>query len=236
MNCDFTFKDNYDFEDLVAIVKLLRSENGCAWDREQTHKSMRKDFIEEVYEAIEAIDTEDKTLLTEELGDVLLQVVFHSRIAEENGDFDINDVADGICKKLIHRHPHVFGDVKVKDSAEILENWGEIKKKEKRQTTPAKELDDVARSLPSLMRTQKIIKRGQKANVISKDNSFALAGLVKAVSEIEKKFESPDMESLSDLLYYAAMILQNNNIDGERLLYDRCEDIISHEKEKNMCS
>ena len=236
MNCDFTFKDNYDFEDLVAIVKLLRSENGCAWDREQTHKSMRKDFIEEVYEVIEAIDTEDKTLLTEELGDVLLQVVFHSRIAEENGDFDINDVADGICKKLIHRHPHVFGDVKVKDSAEILENWGEIKKKEKRQTTPAKELDDVARSLPSLMRTQKIIKRGQKANVISKDNSFALAGLVKAVSEIEKKFESPDMESLSDLLYYAAMILQNNNIDGERLLYERCEDIISHEKEKNMCS
>lgn len=236
MNCDFTFKDNYDFEDLVAIVKLLRSENGCAWDREQTHKSMRKDFIEEVYEVIEAIDTEDKTLLTEELGDVLLQVVFHSRIAEENGDFDINDVADGICKKLIHRHPHVFGDVKVKDSAEILENWGEIKKKEKRQTTPAKELDDVARSLPSLMRTQKIIKRGQKANVISKDNSFALAGLVKAVSEIEKKFESPDMESLSDLLYYAAMILQNNNIDGERLLYDRCEDIILHEKEKNMCS
>ena len=236
MNCDFTFKDNYDFEDLVAIVKLLRSENGCAWDREQTHKSMRKDFIEDVYEVIEAIDTEDKTLLTEELGDVLLQVVFHSRIAEENGDFDINDVADGICKKLIHRHPHVFGDVKVKDSAEILENWGEIKKKEKRQTTPAKELDDVARSLPSLMRTQKIIKRGQKANVISKDNSFALAGLVKAVSEIEKKFESPDMESLSDLLYYAAMILQNNNIDGERLLYDRCEDIISHEKEKNMCS
>lgn len=236
MNCDFTFKDNYDFEDLVAIVKLLRSENGCAWDREQTHKSMRKDFIEEVYEVIEAIDTEDKTLLTEELGDVLLQVVFHSRIAEENGDFDINDVADGICKKLIHRHPHVFGDVKVKDSAEILENWGEIKKKEKSQTTPAKELDDVARSLPSLMRTQKIIKRGQKANVISKDNSFALAGLVKAVSEIEKKFESPDMESLSDLLYYAAMILQNNNIDGERLLYDRCEDIISHEKEKNMCS
>lgn len=236
MNCDFTFKDNYDFEDLVAIVKLLRSENGCAWDREQTHKSMRKDFIEEVYEVIEAIDTEDKTLLTEELGDVLLQVVFHSRIAEENGDFDINDVADGICKKLIHRHPHVFGDVEVKDSAEILENWGEIKKKEKRQTTPAKELDDVARSLPSLMRTQKIIKRGQKANVISKDNSFALAGLVKAVSEIEKKFESPDMESLSDLLYYAAMILQNNNIDGERLLYDRCEDIILHEKEKNMCS
>ena len=159
MNCDFTFKDNYDFEDLVAIVKLLRSENGCAWDREQTHKSMRKDFIEEVYEVIEAIDTEDKTLLTEELGDVLLQVVFHSRIAEENGDFDINDVADGICKKLIHRHPHVFGDVEVKDSAEILENWGEIKKKEKRQTTPAKELDDVARSLPSLMRTQKLIKR-----------------------------------------------------------------------------
>ena len=128
MNCNFAFKDNYKFEDLVDIVSILRSENGCDWDKEQTHKSIRKGFIEEVYEAVEAIDTENPELLCEELGDVLLQVVFHARISAEDKEFDIDDVCDGICKKLIYRHPHVFGDVKVKNSAEILENWDTLKK------------------------------------------------------------------------------------------------------------
>lgn len=236
MNCDFAFKDKYDFDDLVGIVKLLRGENGCNWDREQTHKSIRNDFIEEVYEAVEAIDTDNKELLTEELGDVLLQVVFHARVSEEEGDFNIGDVTDGICKKLIHRHPHVFGDVKVKNSAEVLFNWGEIKKKEKHQTTPAKELDDVARSLPSLMRTQKIIKRGRKAGVISADMDTAAEGLSKAVFALGENRENPDKKVLTDLLYYACMALQSAGEDGEQLLYDRCEEIIAAEKSKNMCS
>ena len=114
-------KDNYDIDDLVTVVEVLRSEEGCPWDREQTHKSIRKDFIEETYEVIEAIDTEDPVLLREELGDVLLQVVFHTEIEKENGVFDIKDVANDICVKLIHRHPHVFGDVIAETSDKVLQ-------------------------------------------------------------------------------------------------------------------
>lgn len=108
---NFTEKENYNFNDLVEIVKILRAPDGCPWDREQTHKSIRSNFIEETYEAVEAIDTDDLDLLKEELGDVLLQVAMHAEIESEQGTFDINDVCDGICKKLIIRHPHVFGDV-----------------------------------------------------------------------------------------------------------------------------
>jgi len=116
-------KKTYTFDDLVDVVVVLRSEQGCPWDKEQTHKSIRNDFIEETYEVIEAIDTEDPVLLREELGDVLLQVVFHARIEEQEGRFDINDVANDICVKLIHRHPHVFGDVCADTSEQVLENW-----------------------------------------------------------------------------------------------------------------
>ena len=125
---NFKPKDSYSFEDLVEIMRLLRSENGCPWDREQTHESIRRNFIEEAYEAVEAIDKKDDANLCEELGDVLLQVVFHARIAEEDSRFDIGDVADGICKKLVLRHPHIFGDVSANTSEEVLRNWDEIKK------------------------------------------------------------------------------------------------------------
>ena len=113
-------REHYDFEDLVSVVRVLRGEGGCPWDREQTHKSIRNDIIEETYEVIEAIDTDDPVLLREELGDVLLQVVFHARICEEDGQFDVNQVTDGICRKLIHRHPHVFADVCADTSEEVL--------------------------------------------------------------------------------------------------------------------
>ena len=124
---DFLFKECYSVDDLVEIVSLLRSENGCPWDKEQTHKSIRKDFIEEVCEVCEAIDEDDSDMLREELGDVLLQVVFHTGIETEAGNFTLDDVADGICKKLILRHPHVFGDIKVSNTSEVLENWNNIK-------------------------------------------------------------------------------------------------------------
>ena len=117
---DFEFKEKYEIGDLLEIMKILRSENGCPWDREQDHKSIRKDFIEEVYEAVEAIDSDDAELLKEELGDVLLQVVFHCRIEEEKGSFAFGDAVDGICKKLIVRHPHVFGDVTAETSEQVF--------------------------------------------------------------------------------------------------------------------
>ena len=160
---EYTQKDSYRFEDLVEIMAILRGEGGCPWDREQDHRSIRQNLLEEAYEAAEAIDMEDPKMLCEELGDVLLQVVFHARMEAEKGGFTIDDVADGICKKLILRHPHIFGDVKVADSAEVLRNWDEIKKKEKAQKTATDTLTAVARSLPALMRAEKVQKKAKKA-------------------------------------------------------------------------
>ena len=128
---DFKEKENYNFNDLVEIVKILRSPGGCPWDREQTHKSIRANFIEETYEAIEAIDNDDTELLKEELGDVLLQVALHSEIESEKNSFTIDDVCDGICKKLIIRHPHVFGSVEADTTEQVLKNWDAIKMKTK---------------------------------------------------------------------------------------------------------
>ena len=132
---DFVFKDKYDINDLKAIMKLLRGENGCPWDREQTHESIRKNLIEETYEAVEAIDKKDSALLKEELGDVLLQIVFHSEMEEEAGRFCFDDVANDICQKLIIRHPHVFGNTKVSGVSDVLSNWNAIKQETKGQKT-----------------------------------------------------------------------------------------------------
>ena len=137
MKADFEFKDKYNFNDLVEIIKILRAPGGCPWDAEQTHTSIRENFLEETYEALEAIDTGNKELLKEELGDVLLQVVLHADISRTDGDFDIDDVADGISKKLIIRHPHVFGDVTVGSTDDVLKNWDDIKRKTKNQKTVA---------------------------------------------------------------------------------------------------
>ena len=160
---EYTQKDSYRFEDLVEIMAILRGEGGCPWDREQDHKSIRQNLLEEAYETAEAIDLDNPAMLCEELGDVLLQVVFHARMEAEKGGFTIDDVADGVCKKLILRHPHIFGDVKVANSAEVLANWDEIKKKEKAQKTATDTLTAVARSLPALMRAEKVQKKAKKA-------------------------------------------------------------------------
>jgi len=156
-------KQNYTFPDLVEIVSILRGEGGCPWDREQNHKSIRQNMLEEAYEACEAIDRESPEMLCEELGDVMLQVVFHAQMEREIGGFNIDDVADGVCKKLILRHPHIFADVKVADSEEVLRNWDAIKKVEKNQKTTGDTLDAVAKSLPALIRAEKVLKKAEKA-------------------------------------------------------------------------
>jgi tetrapyrrole methylase family protein/MazG family protein len=184
---NFTFKSRYNIDDLVEIVRLLRSPEGCPWDKVQTHKTIRNDFIEECYEAVEAIDTDNPVLLREELGDVLLQVVFHAEIEADksviraNGEasevdraaiqtdkcadngFTFDDVANDICVKLITRHPHVFGDVTAETPEEVLKNWDSIKKIEKNQETAADTLKAVSKSLPALMRAEKVIKRAYRA-------------------------------------------------------------------------
>ena len=150
------YQGKYQYSDLLAIMDLLRSENGCPWDKEQNHESIRKNLIEETYEVCDCIDRHDRDGLIEELGDVLLQVVFHAKIASDEGQFDQSDVTDRICRKLILRHPHIFGDVKADTSAEVLKNWDEIKRKEKAQKTLTEAMEQVPACLPALMRAQKI--------------------------------------------------------------------------------
>ena len=154
-------KTEYGFEDLCTVMEVLRSEEGCPWDREQNHESIRDNFIEETYEVIEAIDTDDPVLLREELGDVMLQIVFHARMEEENGGFNVNDVCNDVCKKLIHRHPHVFGDVTVGSSREVLDVWNEIKNEEKQRNTMTAKLRAIPPMLPALMRAEKVGKKAK---------------------------------------------------------------------------
>jgi len=149
---DFQYKDSYGVQDLEEIVRILRAPGGCPWDAEQTHQSIRRNFLEESYEAVEAIDEGSAEHLQEELGDVLLQVALHAEMERELGHFDLNGVADGICKKLIFRHPHVFGNVEVSGTGEVLSNWEVLKRQEKGQDTHTDALEAVARALPALWR------------------------------------------------------------------------------------
>ena len=125
---DFTKKPRYDFADLVEVVRLLRSPEGCHWDRVQTHQSIRRNFLEETYEALDALDRDDPVDMCEELGDVLMQVVFHATIEEERGRFTMADVVDGVAQKMVYRHPHVFGTVHVDNSDQVLVNWEKLKR------------------------------------------------------------------------------------------------------------
>lgn len=224
---DFQQKPNYGFDDLIEIMKILRAPGGCPWDREQTHKSIRQNFIEETYEAIEAIDTEDRELLKEELGDVLLQVVFHSEMESEKGSFDINDVCDGICKKLIVRHPHIFADVKADTADEVLKNWDNIKMKTKSQKTQSDAMDSVSKSLPSLMRSEKLQKKAAKVGFDWPDVNGALQKVEEETQELKQAIENQDKENmaeeLGDLLFSVVNVSRFIKVDSEEALYYACD-------------
>ncbi|MBR4306344.1 MAG: MazG family protein, partial [Ruminiclostridium sp.] len=162
---DFQMKEKYNIDDLLEVTRILRSENGCVWDREQDHKTIRMNVLEEAYEVMEAIDAEDAEMLKEELGDILFQAVFHCQIENERGGFTFDDICDDVAKKMIYRHPHVFGDVSVENSDEVLKNWDKLKKESKGQKTLSDTFDSVPKILPALMRGQKIGKRASNAGV-----------------------------------------------------------------------
>ncbi len=217
---DFEFKQCYNMEDMLEIMRILRSENGCPWDREQDHRSIRKDFIEEVYEAVEAIDLGDTELLREELGDVLLQVVFHSRIEEEQGCFSFGDVVNEVCQKLIIRHPHVFGDVKAENSEEVLKNWNNIKQETKRQETYTETLESICKALPALMRAQKTGQRAKRAGMDFKDVYSALEALESEISELKKAISENGNteEEIGDVLFSAVNVSRLCGYDAEEAL------------------
>ena len=214
---DFQYKDSYDVRDLEEIVRILRAPGGCPWDAEQTHESIRRNFLEEAYEAVEAIDEQSPDHLKEELGDVLLQVLFHARMEQEAGRFKLDDVADGVCKKLIYRHPHVFGDVSVSGTGEVLTNWEELKRKEKGQATNTDALHAVARSLPALWRAEKVQKKAKTAGFDWPDISGALDKLSEELNELKQAVaEGTNVEEeLGDLLFSAVNVSRFLKVDPE---------------------
>ncbi|MCC8122024.1 MAG: nucleoside triphosphate pyrophosphohydrolase [Oscillospiraceae bacterium] len=205
---DLQYKETYGVSDLVEIVRLLRAPGGCPWDAEQTHESLRRNFLEESYEVVEAIDEQDAAHLCEELGDVLLQVVFHACIEQEAGRFTLDQVADGICRKLIYRHPHVFGDTSVSGTGEVLENWEMLKQKEKQQNSYTETLRAVARSLPALWRAEKVQKKASRAGFDWPDTSGALNKLEEETAELRRAVQegSNVEEELGDVLFSAVNV------------------------------
>jgi len=190
----------YTFEEFMDIIRKLRSRDGCPWDREQTHESLKSCLLDECYEVIEAIDNNDKDNLCEELGDVLLQVAMHSVIAEETGDFTIDDVIDAEAVKMIRRHPHVFGDVAVSNSEEVLKNWDEIKKQEKRTATIEDEFKNIPRALPALMRAEKVQRKAAKAGLDFENCKQALEKVKEELEKLSGAVENCDKDNLSEEL------------------------------------
>ena len=227
----FTQKNRYDMYDLLVIMEKLRSPDGCPWDREQTHESIRRNLIEETYEAAEAIDTHDMQLLREELGDMLLQIVFHAQIEKEQGSFDFGDVCDGICKKLVLRHPHVFSDVVAKDAEQALKSWDAVKRSEKDRKSESDMLTGVSKALPALMRSEKVQSRAAKAGFDYEHAHEALLDLQSEISELEQAIASGNKdfihEELGDLLFAAVNVSRFTLVDAEKSLYDSCDKFIS---------
>lgn len=202
-------KEKYGFNDLLEIMAKLRGEGGCPWDREQTHKSLRIYMIEETYEVLEALDAGDKDKFCNELGDLLLQIVFHAQIAKENGDFDIGDVTTEVCRKLISRHPHIFGDVRADTADKVIENWEAIKKKEKKLKSQTGVLKDVPSNLPALMRSYKVQQKAAQVGFDWDNIEDAFSKVDEEIRELRDVYKSNNVERITDELGDAFFALVN---------------------------
>ena len=225
---DFVRKPRYDYNDLLEIIRLLRSPEGCPWDKVQTHGSIRRGLLEEAYEAAEAMDTRDTDLLKEELGDVLMQVVFHADIEKDAGRFDMDDVCDGVVKKLLFRHPHVFGAAHEDSPESVLVSWDKLKRREKGQKTTADALDAVARSLPGLWRAEKLQKKAADAGFDWHDVQGALDKLDEETVELRQAVaENGDVAGeLGDVLFAAVKVGRFCGVDPEEAITLTCEKFI----------
>lgn len=215
-------KDKYSIEDFLEIMQILRGPGGCPWDVEQTHKSIRRDLIEEAYETADAIDLDDSIALCEELGDLLLQVVFHSDIARRNGEFTFDEVVDGVAKKLILRHPHVFGDVEADTAEQVLDNWDAIKRVEKHQESYTDTLQSVPRAFPALLRAAKVQKRAAKAGFDWAEMSGAFDKLAEETDELKAAVANGNQceidEEFGDLLFSMVNVSRFIKVEPENAL------------------
>lgn len=216
----FTRKKRYTYDDLVEILRILRAPDGCPWDREQTHLSNRRNFLEEAYEAAEAFDRDDPALMCEELGDMLMQVLFNIHIEEDLGRFTTEDVTTKICEKLIFRHPHIFSDASASSSQEVLIHWDELKAKEKSLKSTTEDMEHVARSLPAIWRADKLQSKAAKVGFEFADIEGALQKLEEEVHELREAVERGEgvREELGDVLFAAVKVGRFANVDSEDAL------------------
>ena len=214
---DFQCCPKYGIDDYVRIVELLRSEEGCPWDRAQTHESIKKNLIEEALEVTEAIDEKNAEHLLEELGDLMMQVVFHAQIEREQGSFDFDDVCDAACRKLLKRHPHVFGNVQVKDQTEALKVWEETKRVEHKQETRLDAMKEVAKTLPATWQMEKLIKKS--GDTCEDADTRLTAAAISAAGG--------DDESIGRLVLEAARLAAARGADFEAIMLGACKDYIS---------
>lgn len=219
---DFDFKDRYNIDDLRRILEILRSEDGCPWDKVQTHESIRTDLIEETYEVCEGIDKDSPEMLREELGDLLLQIVFHAQIEREKGTFDFDDVCNDICQKLVFRHPHVFGEVKADDADTVLKNWDALKRESKHQDNFTDTLESVPKTFPALLRGEKLCKRASRAGLPIDDPSETVRRLRNGLDRLEQTgfdtVNSQNQQTLGDLLLDFCNLGRILKVDGEKAL------------------
>ena len=228
---DFQCKARYGWEDLLEITRLLRAPGGCPWDREQTHASIRRNFLEETYEVLDALDRDDPHDMCEERGDILMQVALHTQIEVEQGRFTMDDVVDGVAKKLVYRHPHVFGAVQADTTEEVLVNWESLKRTEKGQRSTADAIESVPHTLPALWRAEKISSKTAKAGFDWASALSALGKLEEEVRELRQALEADGgldaphgvQEELGDLLFIAAKIGQMSGVDPEEALHLACD-------------
>lgn len=230
MSIDFPKKERYTTDDLLLIMKALRSPEGCPWDREQTNSSIRTSLVEETYETLEAIDKGDDAALVEELGDVLLQVVFHAEIAAEDDRFTYDDVVNGICQKLITRHPHVFGDVVAEDAAAVLKTWDAVKRKTKGDAKQSTLLRNLPSSLPALMRAAKVQDRARRVGFDWPSVDGAMAALESETAELKEAMQTGDQqkidEEFGDLLFSAVNVSRFLKVEAEMSLTAATEKFI----------
>lgn len=231
MSNKFEIKDRYDIGDLLEIIKVLRAPGGCPWDAEQTHTSIKKNFIEETYEVVEAINKNNSDMLREELGDVLLQIVMHTEMEREQGGFCFEDVVDEVVKKLVARHPHVFGDVVAENSSQALESWNEAKSRIKGENNKTQSMQSVPRELPALMRAQKVQHKASKAGFDWQSADGAFDKLYEEINELKIAMNQGDSslveDEFGDVLFSCVNIARFINVDSEEALTKSTDKFIS---------
>lgn len=227
---EWEYKEKYGLEDFIRLIDVLRGPGGCPWDIKQTHESLKHNVVEEAWEVVDAINEGSEAHLREELGDLLMQVIFHASISKEHGGFTLDDISDEAVKKLVHRHPHVFGSVKADTPDEVLTNWDAIKRADRGQQSAASAMDGIPRGLPGLMRSEKIQSKAAKYGFDWPDVSGAMDKLREETAELQEGIDAGDIENIKeeigDALFSVVNVARFFKVDSEECMHAACAKFI----------